>query len=87
MCGLDEIQMEMSLLEMEVKLMIIPTISFRTMNATQYWCLKSSPAVQHLVSLIRGSFSKRCPSDLGKAQGVRLRFNTWVSSCTFPQAR
>ena len=35
--GLAEIRMEMSLLEIGVKLMILPTTSFRTMNATPYY--------------------------------------------------
>ena len=43
-------------------------------------------AVPDLVSLIRGSFSKPCPSDLGKAQDVpSIDFNSWVSFSTFPQ--
>ena len=46
--GLAEIHMEMSLLEMGEQLMILPTTSFRTTNATQYWCLESSPQYQVL---------------------------------------
>ena len=41
--GLAEIRMEMSLLEMGVQLMILPTTSFRTMNVIQYWCFESCP--------------------------------------------
>ena len=63
--GLADIRMKMSLLEMGVQLMMLPTTSFRTMNVTPYWCFESS-----LVSCIRGSFSKPCPSDLGKAHLV-----------------
>ena len=44
--GLTEIRMEMSLLEMGVQLIILPTTSFRTMNATPYWCFESSPQYQ-----------------------------------------
>ena len=40
LCGLDEIRMEMSLMEMGAQL-ILPTTSFRTMNTTPYWCFKS----------------------------------------------
>ena len=36
--GLAEILMEMSLLEIGVHLMILPTTSFRAMNATPWWC-------------------------------------------------
>ena len=49
-CGLAKIWMEMSLLEMGVHLMILPTTSFRTMNATPYWCLESSPQYYILCS-------------------------------------
>ena len=65
--GLVEIRMEMSLLEMGVQLKILPTTSLRTKNATLYWCVRVFLQVPDLVSLIRGSSSKRCPSDLGKA--------------------
>ena len=34
LCGLAEIRMEVSLLKMKVQLIILPTTSFRTMNAT-----------------------------------------------------
>ena len=36
LCGLAEILMEMSLLEMGVQLMNLPTTSFRTVHATLY---------------------------------------------------
>ena len=58
MYGLAEIRMEMSLLEIGVQLMILPTTSFCTMNVTPYWCFESSP------------YQILCPSDLGKAQDV-----------------
>ena len=70
--GLAQIQMLMSLPEMGVQLMILPTISFSTVNAIPYWTLvfQVFPAVPDLVSLSCGSFSILCPSDLGKAQDV-----------------
>ena len=44
--------------------------------------------VPDLVSLIRGSFSKPCLSDLSKAQNVpSIAFEVMGSSCTFSQAR
>ena len=48
MCGLVEILMEMRLLDMEVQLMILRKNSFRTNNATPYWCFESSPQYQIL---------------------------------------
>ena len=69
LCGLAEIRMEMSVLEMGVQLMTYndffphddchPILMFRVFTA-----------VPDLVSFIRGSFSKPCPSDLGKAQDI-----------------
>ena len=50
LCGFAEIRMEVSLLEMGVQLMILPTTSFLTMNATPYRCFESSLQYQ-LVSL------------------------------------
>ena len=47
-CGLTEIRMEMSLLEMGVQLMILLTTSFHTMNATPYCCFKFSLQYQIL---------------------------------------
>ena len=42
-----EIWMEMSLLEMGVQVMILPTTCSRAMNAAPYWCFESSP--QYLI--------------------------------------
>ena len=70
LCGLTEIRMERSLLEMGTQLMILPTTSFHTMNAALYCCSSSSPQVQLLCLSPVGSFSKPSPSDLGKAQDV-----------------
>ena len=47
-CGLAEIRMDVSLLEMAVQLMTQPLDSFRTMSATPYWCFESSPQYQIL---------------------------------------
>ena len=68
--SLAEIRVEMTALEMGVQVMILPTTSFGTMNASPYWCFESSPAVPVLLSLVRGSFSETCQSDLSKAQNV-----------------
>ena len=68
--GLAVIRIEMSLLEMGVHLMILYSTSFRTMNATLILMFPVIAAGPDLVSLIRGSFSKPCSSDLGKAQNV-----------------
>ena len=48
--GLAMIQMEMSLLEMGVQLMILPTTSFRPMSAT-HWCFESFTQYQILCTL------------------------------------
>ena len=48
--GLADIRMELSLLEMGVQLMILPTTTFCTMNATSYR-FQIFSAVPHLVSL------------------------------------
>ena len=70
-----------------VHLMTLPTTSFRTMNATPFCCFKSSPACHvlcpasvvvspnpvHLTSARPRMFHRQC-------------FNSWESSCTFPQA-
>ena len=66
--GLAEIRMEMSLLEMGEQLIILPTTSFRTINVTPMLVFRVFSVLPNLVSHIRGSFSKPCPSDLGKAQ-------------------
>ena len=63
LCCLTEIQMEMSLLERRVQLILYhechPILVFQVVSA--------KPG---LVSLICGSFSKSCPFDFGKAQAV-----------------
>ena len=46
--GLADIPMEMNLLVMGLQLMILPTTSFCTMNATPYRCFESSPQYQIL---------------------------------------
>ena len=67
--GLAEIRMEMSLLEMGVQLMILPTFfPYNECHPTLVFRVFS--AEPDLVSLIHGSFSKTCPSDLGKVQDV-----------------
>ena len=69
LCGLAEIRMEMNLLEMGVQLMILPTFfPYNECHPTLVFRVFS--AEPDLVSLIRGSFSKPCPSDLSNAQDV-----------------
>ena len=89
LCGLAEIQMKMSLLEVGVQLMLLPRASFRTMNATPYSILlfQVFSTVPGLVSLIRGSFSKTVHLTSARPRMSNwLCFNSWVSSCNFPQA-
>ena len=71
LCGLAEIRMDMSLLEMGVQLMILPATSFRTMNWRHpILVFRVFSAVPDLASFIFGAFSKPCPSDIGKAHNV-----------------
>ena len=67
-----EIRIEMSLLEVGVQLMILPSTYnfFPYSECHPMLVFRVFSAVPGLVSLIRGSFSKLCPSDLGKAQDV-----------------
>ena len=66
LCGLAEIQMKISLLEMRVQLMTLP-IYLPTVCLMPHPLLvfRVSSAVADLASLIQGSFSKPCPSYLG----------------------
>ena len=67
--GLAEIRMEMSVLEMGVQLMTYNDF-FPHDDCHPILVFRVFTAVPDLVSLIRGSFSKPCPSDLGNAQDV-----------------
>ena len=68
--GLAEIRVELSLLEMGVQLMILPTTSFHTMHPILVF--QDFSVVPGLVSHIHDNFSKPCPSDLSKALNVPL---------------
>ena len=57
--------MEMSVLETGLQLMVLPTTAFRTIHPILVF--RVFFAVPDLVPLIRGSFSKPCPPDLGNA--------------------
>ena len=87
LCGLPEIQMEMSLLEMGVQLMILPTTSFLTMNVTPYRCFKSSPQYQILcpLSVVVSSNCIHLTSARPRMSSWQC-FNSWVSYCTFSLA-
>ena len=66
LCGLTEIRKETSLLEIwsaadDTTYKLVPHNERHPIQVFR---------VPDLVSLIRGSFSKLCPSDLGKAQNV-----------------
>ena len=61
LCGLAETWM-ISLLEMGLQLIVLPTTSFCTVNATPYWCFESSPQNQILCpsSMVETTVFKEC---------------------------
>ena len=87
LCGLAEIRMEMSLPDMRVQLMILPATSFRTMHATPHRCFESSPQYQilRLSSVVVSPKPVHLTSATSR-MSHRWHFNSWVSSCIFPQA-
>ena len=88
LCGLAKIRMAMSLLEIGVQLMILATASFHTMNAFQYWSLKSSLQERSCVPPSSVVVSPN-PVHLTSARPRMSHhqcFNLRVSFCTFLQA-
>ena len=92
LCGLTEIQIEVSLPEMGVQQITLPTTSFRMMNSTPYWCFQSPPQYQILCPSSVVVFPNPVQVTSARPRMPRAmrshqyRFNTRVSFCTFPQA-